>query len=159
MARKVNPLTLVRALEKFIAAVDRGFKIESVTQHEGGARLVLTADAALVRATFPAARSEAAYTPGEQIIEGSAEIYDGETRLTLTVRGTETVPTVERVLTSTEDTDLHGLGVWPTESNRRLWNIARFAQVRAAVVVSDIPALRKLGVWVEPAADTVEATV
>jgi hypothetical protein len=141
MARKINPLTILGALEKFLGSIPEGFKVESVTQHEGGARLVLTADAALVRATFPAARSEAAYTPGEQIIEGSAEIYDGETRLTLTVRGTETVPTVKRWIRAEGKVDLYAFGVWHAETGRRLWNVeSEIAHV--TVRVSDLPALR-----------------
>jgi hypothetical protein len=161
MARKVNPLTILGSLEKFLAAIPEGFAVSGVYSYDKGARLSLTASADAVRAAFPSARNNPGYSVGEVRVEGGAEIFDGERRLSLEVVGTETVPTVERVLSSTEDTDLHGLGVWAVEGNRRLWNLKAHAEVRAAVVVSDIPALRKLGVWVDsvPAADTVEATV
>jgi hypothetical protein len=141
MARKVNPLTILGALEKFRAAIPEGFKVQDVSQYETGARLALTADAALVRATFPAARSEATYTPGEQRIEGSAEIYDGETRLTLTVSGTETVPTAQRWIRAEGKVDLYAAGVWHAETGRRLWSVeSEIAHV--TVRVSDLPALR-----------------
>jgi hypothetical protein len=155
MARKVNPLSILGALDKFLGALPEGFAVAGIYSYDNGARLSLTADAALVRAAFPSARNNPGYSVGENRVEGGAEIYDGERRLSLEVVGTETVPTVERVLSSTEDTDLHGLGVWLTEGNRRMWNLKAHTEVRAAVVVSDIPALRKLGVWVDsvPAAD------
>ena len=159
MARKVNPLTILGALEKFLGSIPEGFAVSGIYTFEQGARLSLTASADTIRAAFPSARTQPGYSVGEQRVEGGAEIFDGERRLSLEVVGTETVPTVERVLSSTEEIDLHGLGVWAVESNRRLWNLKAHAEVRAQISVSDIPALRKLGVWVDsvPAADTTDA--
>jgi hypothetical protein len=158
MARKVNPLTILGALDKFIGSIPAGFAVSGVYSFEGGARLSLTASADAVRAAFPSARNNPGYSVGENRVEGGAEIFDGERRLSLEAIGTETVPTVERTLSCTSDIDLHGLGVWGVEGNRRLWKLAAYAEVRAAVVVSDIPALRKLGVWVD-GSDAAEATV
>ena len=155
MARKINPLSVLGALDKFLGALPEGFAVSGVYSFEGGARLSITASADAVRAAFPSARTQPGYSVGEQRIEGGAEIYDGERRLSLEVVGTETVPTVERVLSTTSDIDLHGVGVWAVEGNRRLRKLAAYADVRVQISVADIPALRELGVGVGevPAAD------
>lgn len=155
MARKINPLSVLASLDKFLGALPEGFAVSGIYSFEQGARLSLTASADTIRAAFPSARTQPGYSVGEQRIEGGAEIFDGERRLSLEVVGTETVPTVERVLSSTEDTDLYALGVWAVEGNRRLWTLKAHTEVRVFVRTCDIPALRELGVWVDavPAAD------
>jgi hypothetical protein len=155
MARKINPLSLLSALDKFLGAIPEGFTLANVIEHEAGARLCLTASADAVRAAFPAARTQPGYSVGEIRVEGSAEIYDGERRLSMEVSATETVPTVERVLSADEDIEMYHLGVWA--GGRRLWTLKGYPQrVQALVRTSDIPALIELGVRVETP-DTAEA--
>jgi hypothetical protein len=156
MARKINPLTILGALDKLLGALPEGFSVSGVHSHDTGVRLSLTADAALIRAAFPAARTQPGYSAGEQRVEGGAEIYDGARRLSLEVVGMETVPTVERVLSCSEDTDLYHLGVWA--GGRRLWTLKGYPQrVQAIVAASDIPALLELGVRVDMVSDTAVA--
>lgn len=149
MARKINPLSVLSALDKFIGSIPDGFTVTGLDQSARGAQIRLTASADAVRAAFPSARNNPGYSVGEVRVEGSAEIFDGERRLSLEASATETVPTVERILSRWVDTDLYNLGVWTVEGNRRLWTLKAYTETRVFVRVSDIAALRELGVTVE----------
>lgn len=143
MARKVNPLSILGALDKFVSAIPEGFTISGLYTYSNTVSVSMTGSVDAVRAAFPAARLTPTYDVGVMQVEGEAQIFDGERRLSLCATARSEVPTVERWLAPEGDeVDVWGFGVWNAETKRRTSAVS--GAVRCIIAVSDLPALRAL---------------